>query len=234
MIQSVSLIIVTDHRLFGECLASVLARCDSFTVLAVGQTTEEALQQIQEHQADIVLIDVHLPHTMVLTLTQQLTRDFPHVRVLLLGVTEAETEIQTYVEAGACGYVPKNTPFHELQSVIELVTHGETMCSPHIAHAMFARLSELAQTSASSVTHDPLILSARELEILQLIAEGWSNRQIADHLYLSPHTVKNHVHNILKKLRVQRRLEAIKYASERQWLKKRSRIRGGDTVPSLL
>ena len=80
---------------------------------------------------------------------------------------------------------------------------------------------ELAQTSASSTTHEPVILSDRELEILQLIAEGWSNRQIADHLYLSPHTVKNHVHNILKKMRVQHRLEAIKYASERQWLKKK-------------
>jgi DNA-binding NarL/FixJ family response regulator len=232
MIQSVSLIIVTDHRLFGECLASVLARCESFTILAVVQTAEEALQQIQEHATDIILIDVHLPHTMVLTLTQQLTRDFPHVRVLLLGVTEAETEIQAYVEAGACGYVPKHTPFHELQSVIELVTRGETLCSPHIAHAMFARLSELAQT-ANSVTHEPVILSDRELEILQLIAEGWSNRQIADYLYLSPHTVKNHVHNILKKLRVQRRLEAIKYASERQWLKRRFPLKGEDTVPSL-
>jgi DNA-binding NarL/FixJ family response regulator len=195
MIQSVSLVIVTDHRLFGECLAAVLARCESFTVLAVVQTAAEALQQIQEHQSDIILIDVHLPHTIVLTLTHQFTRDFPHVRVLLLGVTEAETEIQAYVEAGAGGYVLKNTPFHELQSVIGLVTRGETMCSPHIAHAMFARLSELAQTAASSVTHEPVILSDRELEILQLIAEGWSNRQIADHLYLSPHTVKNHVHN---------------------------------------
>jgi len=229
MIQAVSLIIVTDNRLFGECLASVLARCESFTIPAVVQTAEEALQQIQEHQSDIILIDVHLPHTMVLTLTQQLTRDFPHVRVLLLGVTEAETEIQAYVEAGAGGYVPKNTPFHELQSVIELVTRGETMCSPHIAHAMFARLSELAQTSANSMTHEPVILSDRELEILQWIAEGWSNRQIAEHLYLSPHTVKNHVHNILKKLRVQRRLEAIKYASERQWLKKNSPLEGGTT-----
>jgi len=229
VIQSVSLIIVTDNRLFGECLASVLARCESFTVPAVVQTAEEALQQIQEHQSDIILIDVHLPHTMVLTLTQQLTRDFPHVRVLLLGVTEAETEIQAYVEAGAGGYVPKNTPFHELQSVIELVTRGETMCSPHIAHAMFARLSELAQTSANSVAHEPVILSDRELEILQLIAEGWSNRQIAEHLYLSPHTVKNHVHNILKKLRVQRRLEAIKYASERQWFKKNSPLEGRTT-----
>jgi len=233
MIQSVSLIIVTDNRLFGECLASVLARCESFTILAVVQTAEEALQQIQEHQPDIILIDVHLPQTIVLPFTKQLTHDFPHVHVLLLGVTEAETEIQAYVEAGAGGYVLKNTPLHELQSVIDLVTRGETMCSPHIAHAMFARLSELAQTSANGVTHEPVILSDRELEILQLIAEGWSNRQIAEHLYLSPHTVKNHVHNILKKLRVQRRLEAIKYASERQWLKKRFHIRGGDTVPSL-
>jgi len=233
MTQSVSLVIVTDHRLFGECLASVLAQCESFTVLAVGQTAEEALQQIQEHQTDIVLIDVHLPHTMVLTLTQQLTRDFPHVRVLLLGVTEAETEIQAYVEAGAGGYVLKNTPFRQLQSIIELVTRGETMCSPRIARAMFARLSELAQTSASSITDEPVILSDRELEILQLIAEGWSNRQIADYLYLSPHTLKNHVHNILKKLRVQRRLEAIKYASERQWLKKRFPIQREDTVPAL-
>jgi DNA-binding NarL/FixJ family response regulator len=233
MIQAVSLIIVTDHRLFGECLASVLARCESFTILAVVQTAEEVLQHIQEHQADIILLDGHLPHAMGLTLTQQLTRDFPHVCVLLLGVTEAETEIQAYMEAGAGGYVPKHTPFHELQSVIELVTRGETLCSPHIAHAMFARLSKLAQTT-NSVTPEPMILSDRELEILQWIAEGWSNRQIADHLYLSPHTVKNHVHNILKKLRVQRRLEAIKYASEKQWLKKRSRVSGGNTVSFLL
>jgi two-component system NarL family response regulator len=198
------------------------------------QTAEAALQQIQEHQVDIILIDVHLPHTMGLTLTQQLTRDFSHVRVLLLGVTEAETELQAYVEAGAGGYVLKNTPFHQLRSVIELVTRGETMCSPRIAHAMFARLSELAQTSASSVMYEPVMLSDRELEILQLIAEGRSNRQIADHLYLSPHTVKNHVHNILKKLQVQRRLEAIRYASERQWLKKSLLIKGKDTVPSII
>lgn len=220
MSQSVSLIIVTDYRLFGECLATVLARCESFTIMAVVQTAEEALRQIREHYSDVILIDVHLPRTLVLTLTKRLTREFPHVHVLLLGVTEAEAQIQEYVEAGAIGYVLKTTPFHELQSVIELATHGETMCSPHIAHTMFTRLSELAQTSTRRMMHESVILSDRELEILQLIAEGWSNRQIADHLYLSPHTVKNHVHNILKKLRVQRRLEAIKYASEKQWLKK--------------
>jgi two-component system response regulator DegU len=231
MPQPVSLIIVVDHRLFGECLASVLARCEPFAVLAVVQTAEEALKQMQEHQSDVILIDVRLPNTMGLTLTQQLTHDFPHVHVLLLGVTDDETEIQAYVEAGASGYVLKDTSFHELQSAIELVTRGETVCPPHIAHAMFARLSKLAQTPARSMLQEPMILSYRELEILQLIAEGWSNRQIADRLYLSPHTVKNHVHNILRKLRVQRRLEAIKYASERQWLKKGSQKGEGGIMP---
>jgi DNA-binding NarL/FixJ family response regulator len=152
---------------------------------------------MHECQADVVLLDVHLPHTMGLTLVKQLTHDFPHARVLLLGVTEAETQIQAYVEVGASGYVLKDVPFHELQSAIELMVRGETMCSPYIAHAMFARLSELAQTFRNGL-HEPMILSDREWEILQLIAEGWSNRQIANHLYLSPHTVKNHVHNILK------------------------------------
>src|SRR5262249_59060527 len=104
---------------------------------------------------------------------------------------------------------------------------------PPVRLACVRRLSKLAHTSANGRRHEPMILSDRELEILQLMAEGWSNRQIAHHLYLSPHTVKNHVHNILKKLHVQRRLEAIKYASERQWLKKRFHIRGGNTVPSL-
>jgi DNA-binding NarL/FixJ family response regulator len=183
----------------------------------VVQTAAEALEQIRQCPVDVILIDVHLPQAVVLPFTQQLTHDFPHVRVVLLGVTETDTTIQAYVEAGAIGYVLKTTPFHELQAVIELAIRGETLCPPHIAYTMFARLSELAQTATSRMRHEPMILSDRELEILQLIAKGWSNRQIADHLYLSSHTVKNHVHNILKKLRVQRRLEAIKYASDQQW-----------------
>jgi DNA-binding NarL/FixJ family response regulator len=221
MISSVSLLIVTDHRLFGDCLASVLTRAESCTVLAVVQTAEDALEQLRDCPVDVLLLDVHLPQPVVLPLMHQLTQDFPHVRVLLLGVTETATEIQAYVEAGASGYVLKSTPLHELQAVIELATRGEALCPPHIAHTMFARLSELAQTATRRRRPEPMILSDRELEILHLIAEGWSNRQIADHLYLSPHTVKNHVHNILRKLRVQRRLEAIRYASEQQWLKQR-------------
>jgi DNA-binding NarL/FixJ family response regulator len=219
MTRPVALMIVTDNLLFGECLASRLLECEYFSVLDVVQTAEEAFMRIQERQPEVVLIDVHLPGAIALTFTKQLTQAMPHVRVLPLGVTEAGAELREYIEAGASGYVTKDTTFHELKMAIELVAQGETMCSSHIAQAMFARLSELAQTSDKDTSGDSIPLSARELEILQLME--WNNRQIADHLYLSLHTVKNHVHNILKKLRVQRRLEAIKYASERRWLEEK-------------
>ena len=217
MTRPVALMIVTDNRLFGECLASLLTGCELFSVLDVVQTAEGTLRQIQERQPEVVLIDVHLPNSTALTLTRQLTQDVSHIRVLPFGLTEAGAEIREYIEAGASGYITKNTTFHTLKIAIEYAVQGETMCSWHIAQAMFARLFELAQTSNNETLGDPP-LSDRELEILKLIDAGWSNRQIADHLYLSLHTVKNHVHNILKKLRVQRRLEAIKYASERGWL----------------
>lgn len=217
MSQSTSVIIVVDHHLFGDCLAAVLTQCTHCTVLALVQTPEEALHHMQAQPVDVILIDEQLPQATALPLTRQLTHDFPTTRVLILGATECEARIQESIEAGASGYVLKDTPFDQLQAVIELLARGETVCSPHLAHRMFTRLSELAETSARSTPQEPTILSDREIEILRWIAEGWSNRQIADHLCLSPHTVKNHVHNILKKLRVQRRLEAIKYAAERQW-----------------
>jgi len=214
----VSLMIVADHRLFGELLASVLDSCQSFKVLAVVQSEAEALRQMQQEPPDVILIDVSLPNMIALSLTQQLTYHSPQARVLLLGVTESETDIGAYVEAGANGYVLKDNLVDELAATIERVACGETLCSPQVAHEMFARLSKLAHASDRSAPQELMILTARELEIVQLIAEGWTNRRIGDHLYLSPHTVKNHVSKILKKLRVQRRLEAVKYATDKRWL----------------
>ena len=177
MLLPISVMIVVDHCLFGECLASLLARHESLIVLAAVQTAEEALRQLRERPADVILIDAHLPQTMALTLTQQLTQDFPHVRVLLLGFTRAEAKILAYVEAGASGYVLKDAPFHELISAIELVARGETMCSPHIAHAMFARLSELAGATNRDALRESIILSNCEREILHLITEGRRTRE---------------------------------------------------------
>ncbi|MDH3605183.1 MAG: response regulator transcription factor, partial [Candidatus Tectomicrobia bacterium] len=133
----------------------------------------------------------------------------PNVKVLMLGLAEEEAEVAECVEAGVSGYVLRNSSLDDLALAIELVIRGGTACSSEIAHAMFTRLSKLsrAPNHHDSTSRPPL--SVREMEILQLIADGWSNQQIATHLCISLYTVKNHVHNILKKLQVNRRSEAV-------------------------
>jgi DNA-binding NarL/FixJ family response regulator len=216
-----SLVIATDYRVFGECLALALAGIDAFTVLAIANHMEEALRKVKECQPDIVLLDGYLSNRTSLVLTKQLIQDSPQTMVLVLGVVEEEADIREYVEAGASGYVSREMSLDELKVAIELVARGETLCSPHIVYSMFSRLTELARTFGGSETPEPMILSMREREILQLVAKGWSNKQIANHLFLSLHTVKNHVHNILRKLQVQRRSEAVEYASQRRWVQVR-------------
>ncbi|ETX03457.1 response regulator [Candidatus Entotheonella palauensis] len=117
MTRPVALTIVTDHGLFGECLASLLVNSDMFVVLGVVQTCEEALKHVEQSPPDIILIDVNLIQPTALTLTQQISQAFPHVRILLLGITEEITEVQAYVEAGAGGYILKNTRFSELVAI---------------------------------------------------------------------------------------------------------------------
>jgi len=217
MSQTIRLMIVDDYPLFRECLASVLTERERFRVLDVVESRQDALHKIKEHQPDVVLVDQNLPNQMALELTRRITRHYSHVRVLILGLTETEEEILTYVEAGASGYVLKEASIDDLQVAIDLVVRGETVCSPRVVHSMFSRLAELARQSEEI---ESLALTPREMEILQLVAEGLSNKQIADRLFLSLHTVKRHVHNILEKLQVQHRLEAVEYAYKKRWLRK--------------
>jgi len=223
MHQTISLTVVADHKFFGECLVSVLRGCQDFSVCDLVRNETDVLHIVKRHPPDVILIDRHLTDQTAFKLTRHLSKHYPDIKVLIFGVTEAEPEIRECVEAGARGYVSKEASCSDLRQIIELVAQGETICSPHMVHALFSHLSELAREPWDGEAVEPVPLTARELEILYHISKGWSNHQIADHLYLSLHTVKNHVHNILKKLQVQRRLEAVEYANKRRWLSHRYR-----------
>lgn len=218
MHHTISLTVVADHKFFGECLISALRECEDFRVCDLIQNEADAILGMQTHPSHIMMIDRQLHDQSALKLTRHVSGHYPDVKVLIFGVAESTVEIRECVEAGASGYVSKNASFNDLRNIIELVARGETVCSPHMAHDLFSRLSELARAPWNNNGVEPIPLTAREEEVLYYIAKGWSNNQIADHLYLSLHTVKNHVHNILKKLQVQRRLEAVEYAYKRHWL----------------
>jgi DNA-binding NarL/FixJ family response regulator len=175
-----TLMIVDDYKLFGECLSFALSKFRQFTSINSIYSADEVLTNVYKSHPDVVLINANLPNKMAHKLTIELTRNFPKVKVLILGLTDLESDIREFVEAGARGYVLKEASLNDLKIAINLILRGETVCSPQMAYFMFSRLTELAHESSEDQVIDPVKLTFREIEILQLIAEGQSNKQIAN------------------------------------------------------
>ena len=192
-----------------------------------------ALATVEAAKPDILVIDLNDPEEAATELVRDTRKHCPEVKIVLLGMCHEETSILRCIEAGAGACVSKESSLNELSGVIERVLNGEAVYSPQIAYSMFARLAELSRERARSERVEALELTPREMEILQLIAEGMSNRDIAERLSLSVYTVKNHVHHILEKLHVQDRREAVEHAYARHWLRPHHAARNWRSRPAL-
>lgn len=220
MNQQVRLLIVDGHRLLRECLELALAEGDEVVVLQSADGWEDAVNKVKEHDPDVVLINSRLSGASALELTKELTRSFPHVKTIMYGIPKPGDGYVKYIEAGLRGYVfEDHSSLAELKQMVRQVVTDEITCPPEVAYAMFTRLSELSAENWWINRASSMMLTPRELQILELIAEGMCNREISEKLFLSLHTIKNHIHKILHKLQVQRRADAVKYAYEKQWLK---------------
>jgi two-component system nitrate/nitrite response regulator NarL len=177
-------------RLYREGLAESLCRFEHIDVVGVFGDDDETLAQLRDLGPSVVLLDTTFSESTV---------------ALALG--ETESEIMDWAEAGVSGYVTRDASIAELANVVERVTRGEVVCSPKIAGSLFRRVSALASEDRPGPTSARL--TAREQEVVELIAEGLSNKEIAARLVIELATVKNHVHNILAKLNVGRRGEAV-------------------------
>lgn len=221
------LILVGEYNLFRECLASMLADFERFAVVGQASTLGEVAGG-EELAAELVLVDVGGSAEEMLEEIKSFTADAPDAKLVALGLEESERAILPFIEAGASAYVLKEASVSELAQVLDRVLRGEAVCSPQIASKMFSRLADLSRARRREERLEALALTPRELEILQLVADGYSNKEIAGRLYLSFHTVKNHVHNILEKLKVQDRGQAVDHAVRMRWLKKNRRRRSGE------
>ncbi|MEM7352379.1 MAG: response regulator transcription factor [Acidobacteriota bacterium] len=213
------LIVAGTHALFRECLASMLYKIGRFHVIHHTDDWEHARDIVRDSLPDVLLIDLNGPEDAATELVRDTRKHCPDVRIVVLGQCNAETAILRCIEAGAGACVSKESSLEELCRVIRRVLQGEAVYSPQIAYSMFARLAELSRERQRSERVEALELTPREMEILQLIAGGLSNRSIAERLSLSVYTVKNHVHHILDKLHVQDRREAVEHAYARHWLR---------------
>ena len=211
--RPINILLVNEFRLIGNVIVAALEDESDLHVVGCATTPEDALKFVQENDVDVALVSTRLADRGALKLTSAITNFAPDTKVLALGLTEEKKRVLRYVEAGATGYILKDDSLDDLVDTVRAAQDGKVFVSPKIAAAMMKRLSDLAQVFSgveSSITDD-VDLTARELEVLELIGKDMTNQEIADQLVIEIGTVKNHVHNILDKLNVNNRGEAAAY-----------------------
>jgi two-component system NarL family response regulator len=204
------LLVVDDVPLFRAGLASAL-RDAGFEVVAEAGSAEAAVTAAEEHQPDLVLLDILMPGTSGLEVVEKISAVAPSASVVLLTASESEEDLLVGVKAGARGYVTKDAPFEELVGALKAVDRGGAAVSPNMAGKLLDVTRQLLRHQELLQSRKP-VLTGREIEVLSLVAQGQTSRQIGTLLFISENTVKNHIRNILDKLGLHSRSEAVLYA----------------------
>jgi DNA-binding NarL/FixJ family response regulator len=218
--QPLRLLLVDDHALFREGLISLLSYQDDFTVVGEAEDAGSALAQAKALAPDIVLMDIELPGEDGVFATRRLTMELPAITVVMLTVRDDSETLFAAIKAGAQGYLVKNVRSLELLEQLRGLARGEAA----ISRRMAARILEEIRGQTEQFGPEGE-LTARELEVLELVVARLSNAEIAGRLMVSEHTVKNHMKNILSKLQLHNRHQAAAYGVARGWLP-RPRRRG--------
>jgi two-component system, NarL family, nitrate/nitrite response regulator NarL len=198
------LLIVGEVRLYRDGLARLLGRDRELEVVGVTADVGDAVVASAELQPDVVLFSASA--SIGPSVIARVERAAPSASVIVIAASELEAEILAWAEAGVAGYVTREQSSAELRETIRSIGRGESLCSPLVSRALMRRVAAVGRTVNS--TARPSALTTRETQVLELIERGLSNKEIAARLTIELATVKNHVHNILGKLGVKRRLDA--------------------------
>src|SRR6266853_1916177 len=200
----IRVLIAADIRLYREGLAQALSREGELTVVGTAENREATLLFVGELRPDVLLIDQAMPESLAAVRAIRVLA--PDVKVVALAVPEVDQHVIACAEAGVVGYVPREAGVADLIATIHSVARGELLCSPRMAATLLRRVAALA--GGEDASGETARLTPREHQILALVERGCSNKDIARELGIEVATAKNHIHNILEKLRVRRRGQA--------------------------
>jgi DNA-binding NarL/FixJ family response regulator len=206
----IKVLLAEDHTIVRKGLTSLLAAEADIEVVGEAEDGQEAVEKVEQLGPDVVLMDNTMPVLNGLEATRQIKKRFPEIKVLVLTMHTTEEYIQQFLQAGASGYLIKKTAPKELVTAIHAVYRGDSYLSPAISNVIIEGYLHQAASTASEDSYEKL--TDRERQVLQMITEGVSNREIAERLHLSVKTVNNHRMNLMDKLNIHNTAKLVKYA----------------------
>jgi DNA-binding NarL/FixJ family response regulator len=211
----VYIVLIDDNRLLREGLAALIHSQPGFKVLTASADVDEALQKAREAKPDVVLLDFGLEDHDSLALTSTVHAEVPTARVIIMGLLPAQEDVANYVRAGASGFIMKDASFDEFVETIRAVAAGAEVLPQALTNTLFSQIARNAVGGNNARVLEAVRLTTREREVIDLLGEGLSNKEIATRLHIAVHTVKSHVHNILEKLALRSRLEVAAFSHSR-------------------
>ena len=214
----IRVVIVDDHALFRRGLDRVLSDEPDIEVAGEAADGVEAVARVRELTPDVVIMDVRMPRATGIEAARTIRAMVPDTKVVMLTVSDLEEDLYEAVKAGVNGYLLKEVAIGEVADAVRAVAAGHSLVSPSMASELFTEFNALAERAEDRQRALSPRLTERELEVLKLVAKGLSNREIGGELFIAENTVKNHVRNILEKLQLHTRMEAVVFAMREKLL----------------
>jgi len=211
-VEPIRVLVVDDHALFRRGLEIVLAQEPDIEVVGEAGDGAEAVVQAADLLPDVVLMDVRMPRRSGIEACTAIKDVVPSARIIMLTISDEEGDLYEAIKAGATGYLLKEISIDEVATAIRAVAGGQSLISPAMASKLLTEFATLIKRDGDRQQVPAPRLTERELEVLRLVARGLNNRDIAKQLFISENTVKNHIRNILEKLQLHSRMEAVVYA----------------------
>ena len=207
-----ALVLIDDNRLLREGIVAMVSAQPGFKVLAASADANEALEKVREAKPHIVLVDFGLEGHDSLSLTATVHAEVPEAKVIVMGLLPSQEDVAHYVRAGASGFVMKDASFEEFFTTIRAVAGGAQVLPAQLTQSLFSQIARNVAVKDKAKVLEAVRLTARERQVIDLLGEGLSNKEIAARLHIAVHTVKSHVHNVLEKLALHSRLEVAAFS----------------------
>lgn len=206
--KKIRVLIVDDHRVVREGLAAILRTKEDIEVVGEAQDGREAVERARTLSPDVILMDISMPRMDGVEATRLIKKEHPRIGIVVLTVYEEEEHLYDLARLGAIGYLLKDSDSAQIVRAIKAIDRGESIVDPAVATKILTEFSRLAEGKKKRQKRSPHDLTQREIEVLQMIAEGKTNKEVANFFNLSEKTVKNHVRKIFQKLQVKDRTQA--------------------------